>query len=152
MDLSERAKEIIESIHYITIATVSSDGQPWNSPVSAYHDDSYNFYWPSWTENQHSKNIRKDSRVFVVIYDSTAPEGTGEGVYMLAKAYELNDLSQVEQALMYRPEDKKPREAEEYLGDYPRRMYKLIPEQFWMNGDGDIQGNYIDVRFELELK
>jgi nitroimidazol reductase NimA-like FMN-containing flavoprotein (pyridoxamine 5'-phosphate oxidase superfamily) len=146
------AKEIIKSIHYITIATVSEDGQPWNSPVSAYYDKEFNFYWASYTENQHSKNIRENPRVFIVIYDSTAPEGTGEGLYMLAKAYQLNELSEVEDALNYRPESKKPREAKEYLGEYPRRMYKAVPEKFWINGDGEIDGNYIDVRFEVSLK
>lgn len=147
----ESAKAILQKIHYITIATVDSNGQPWNSPVSAYFDKDYNFYWASYTENEHSKNIRENAKIFIVVYDSTAPEGTGEGVYMLAKAYELNDIHDIEEALTHRPEGKKPREAQEYLGEFPRRMYKAVPEKFWINGDGDMNGNFIDVRFEVKL-
>ncbi len=150
--LSLRAKEIISKIIYITIATSSKDGQPWNSPVSAYHDNNYNFYWASWRENQHSKNIRENPNIFIVIYDSTAPEGTGEGVYIKAKAYEIHDQSEIEKALKYRSTKKKnSREAKEFMGDYPRRIYKAVPEKFWINGDGDINGNFIDVRFEVNL-
>jgi len=35
---------------------------------------------------QHSKNIAENNRVFIVIYDSTVPEGDGEGVYIQAMA------------------------------------------------------------------
>ncbi len=47
---------------------------PWNSPVYSAFDKDYNFYWASWKENQHSKNIKENEKVFVVIYDSTVPE------------------------------------------------------------------------------
>ena len=37
-DFSKRAREIVEKIIYITIATVCEDGSPWNTPVySSYH-------------------------------------------------------------------------------------------------------------------
>ncbi|MBI2327880.1 pyridoxamine 5'-phosphate oxidase family protein [Candidatus Curtissbacteria bacterium] len=41
-DLAEKAKQIISKIIYITIATTSKDGQPWNSPVYSAYDDKYN--------------------------------------------------------------------------------------------------------------
>src|SRR3989344_4776521 len=97
----EKAHRIIEKILYITIATVSKDGRPWNSPVYCAFDEDYNFYWASWRENQHSKNIKENNNVFIVIYDSTVPEGTGEGVYVQAKAYELNDGEEIKHALKY---------------------------------------------------
>jgi general stress protein 26 len=73
IDLSERAKEIISKILYITIATVTPEGKPWNSPVYSAFDEDYNFYWNSWKENQHSKNIERNNDIFIVIYDSTLP-------------------------------------------------------------------------------
>ncbi|MBC7836535.1 pyridoxamine 5'-phosphate oxidase family protein [Acetobacteraceae bacterium] len=153
MPSAERAKEIISKIIYMTIASVSKDGQPWNTPVYCAFDEVYNFYWASWKENQHSKNIAENQDIFIVIYDSAAPEGTGEGVYIKAKAQALTDPKDIEQAAKYTFGRKggKPRKPEEYLGDYPRRMYKAIPEKFWMNGDGDIDGNYIDVRVEIKI-
>ena len=154
MDLSKRAKEIIKDIIYITLATSSKDGQPWNSPVYSAYDKDYNFYWGSWRENQHSKNIAENNRIFVAIYDSKAKEGTGEGVYILAKAYMLEDEEEVKRALGYldgrvgKKKDSATR-VKQFLGDKPRRIYKAVPEKFWVNGDGDINGEYIDVRFEV---
>ena len=151
-----KARKIIEKILYITIATASKDGRPWNSPVYSAYDDNYNFYWASWKENQHSKNIRANNNVFLVIYDSTVPEGTGEGVYIQAKAYELSDEKEIKHALSYldgrvnKKKDPKTRVAE-FQGDKPRRLYKALPEKVWVNGEGNINGNYIDKRIEVDL-
>jgi nitroimidazol reductase NimA-like FMN-containing flavoprotein (pyridoxamine 5'-phosphate oxidase superfamily) len=153
-DLTARAKEIIEQIVYITIASSSRDGQPWNSPVYSAHDDDYNFYWASDKNGQHSKNIRDNPNVFIVIYDSTVPPGAGEGVYCRAEAYELTNQNEVSKALglLYRRQNQKPRSASEFANDYPRRVYKAVPQQFWMNGDGEVNGNFIDIRTEVNLK
>lgn len=152
-DLAKRAKGIIAKILYITIATVTKDGKPWNSPVYCAFDKDYNFYWASWKENQHSQNIREKKDVFLVIYDSTAPAGTGEGVYILAKAYELENKEEIEKALvfLYGRENRKPKPASQFLDKHPRRIYKAIPEKVWMNGDGQVDGEYIDIRTEVKL-
>src|SRR5690348_8698929 len=99
MEEITRAKQIIEKILYITLATVDNDGQPWNSPVYSAYDSEYNFYWASDRNGQHSRNIAENNKVFVVIYDSTVPEGTGEGVYIQAKAYMLIDKNEIQKAL-----------------------------------------------------
>ena len=152
---SERAKEIIQNIRYITIATADKSGMPWNSPVYSAFDENYNFYWASDQNGQHSKNIAENENVFLVIYDSTVPEGTGEGVYLKAKAHALTDEKEIQNglAILSKRVGKNPNkhEASEFLGDYPRRVYKAVPEKIWMNDDGDIKGNYIDIRVELEL-
>ncbi len=156
-DLVERAKEIIEKILYITIATCGKDGKPWNSPVYSAYDKKYNFYWNSWTENQHSKNIAENPNVFLVIYNSIVPEGTGEGVYIQAKAYMVTDKKEIERAreLLIKRKNKPSSElraAQEFMGDYPRRVYKAVPEKIWMNDVGDVNGEYIDTRVEVNLK
>jgi hypothetical protein len=153
-DKISRAKEIIEKILYITIATATSDGQPWNSPVYSAFDESYNFFWESDQNGQHSKNIRENSRVFIVIYDSTAPEGTGEGVYIQAKAYELTDKEEIVHGLSFLDKrvGKKPHTPEQFLGEMPRRVYKAVPDKVWINDEGVVNGNYIDIRVEVELK
>ncbi len=155
MGTSEKAKNIISDIIYITIATVSKDGQPWNSPVYSAFDEQYNFYWASWKDNQHSKNIVDNPSVFLSIYDSTVPEGTGEGVYIQASAHELSDSEEIKKALalLYtrKNQDPEKRKSEEFLGNYPRRVYKAVPEKIWMNSNGDIDGNYVDARIEVKL-
>jgi len=152
-DLKKKAISIIENISYITIATVSQDGQPWNSPVYTAFDFSYNFYWASWKKNIHSKNIKINEKIFIVIYDSTVPPGTGEGVYFVAKAHELTNQKEVSKGAEFLAgrQGKKPHKAQEYLGNYPRRMYKASVEKCWMNDDGEVDGNFVDVRIEVEL-
>ena len=156
MDLAVRVKIIIQKILYITIATVDKKGQPWNSPVYSAFDTHYNFYWNSWKENQHSKNIAANPKIFIALYDSTVAEGTWEGVYIQAKAHMLTDEKEIEfaRSLLEKRKSKpssKLRSSKEFMGKYPRRVYKAVPEKFWMNGDGNISGNYIDIRQKVDL-
>lgn len=150
---TKMAKDVIEKILYITIATSNKEGVPWNSPVYSAYDESYNFYWASYVENQHSKNIRANQNVFIVIYDSTVPEGTGFGVYMEGKAYQLDkdDVEEIKHAIKLLSErvNKKPRSPEEFLEGFPRRIFKFVPEKIWVNSEGEIKGNYVDTRIDI---
>jgi len=94
-----------------------------------------------------------NGKVFITIYDSTLPEGTGEGVYIKAKAFELTDEEEVTKARGYldRRVNKSPRDPSRYLGKYPRRVYKAVPEKVWINSEGEVDGNYIDTRTEIDL-
>lgn len=124
------AVNILNQINYITIASVCEDGSPWNSPVAASHDTNLNFFWGSSPENVHSQNIRRTGKVFVVMYDSTVPEGTGEGIYMTGVATELD----------FEP------------GTVVKK-YRFTPEKAWMNDDAkNDDGSYKhDIRIELDL-
>jgi hypothetical protein len=124
------AVAILRKIHYLTVATVNEDRSPWNSVVSASFDSDLNFEWGSSPENVHSRNIRRDSRCFAIVYDSTAPEGTGEGVYMLGSAEVSGD-------------------AENAL-----KKYRFTPIQAWINDEAkDDTGMYThDIRVELDLE
>jgi nitroimidazol reductase NimA-like FMN-containing flavoprotein (pyridoxamine 5'-phosphate oxidase superfamily) len=64
----------VRDIKYITIATASKTGQPWNSPVYSAFDGAYNFYWASDREGQHSRNIRENPQVFLAIYARPFPK------------------------------------------------------------------------------
>src|SRR5215204_5738016 len=81
-DLDAMARRIIESNRYMVLGTVEPDGAPRLSPVyytPARHTD---FYWVSSPEAQHSRNVAERSEVRIVIFDSTAPVGHGEAVYL----------------------------------------------------------------------
>ena len=84
--LIEEAAKILKDQLYINLATVTPSGKPWNSPVFTSYDKNLNYYWASWRKNQHSINIRKNPEVFVTVYDSTVPPGTGVGVYFLSRS------------------------------------------------------------------
>lgn len=143
----DKVKEITDKIIYATLSTVDGNGQPWNTPVWSLHDDKYTYYWCSWTESQHSKNVRENGKVFIVIYDSTVWEGTGEGVYIKANASEVNDPDEIQSILSMASKVKRSdKKVEEFQGDYPRRWYKAVPENIWLNDDGEVNGNFVDVR------
>ncbi|MBP6993733.1 pyridoxamine 5'-phosphate oxidase family protein [Candidatus Woesebacteria bacterium] len=153
----EITKDIIQKISYLNIASITPEGMPWNSPVYTSFDADLNFFWVSWHKNQHSINIRNNPHVFTTIYDSTIPAGTGVGVYMEGKAYELSNLKETIHALKthYGREKRKPRDVIEFMKKFPRRAYKFVPEKVWVNVDGEVKGNFVDKRVEvniLELK
>lgn len=84
--LPKELRELLYRLPYATIATVCPDGQPWNTPVFARWDDELNLYWVSHKQAQHSLNIARQPRIFVVIYDSMVPEGEGLGLYLAMRA------------------------------------------------------------------
>ncbi len=134
-DLKEKAKILIEKVPYITIASVTKDGLPWNSPVFAVYDEEYNFYWNSAVESQHSKNIKANNNVFVVIYDTSVSEGQGFGVYIQGEAKELGSGLELEKALniFYNKKNKEPKPQENFLNESSQRFYKLKIIKCWVN-------------------
>lgn len=127
-----RASQIIHTIHYAVVATASKEGIPWNSPVSYICNDTGELYWFSNKDSTHSRNIRENNRVCIVIFDSTAPPGKGRGVYIDARAYELEDPLEVHKARSYVAEDIRLT-PEHFLGTASRRAYKAIPRAIWTN-------------------
>jgi general stress protein 26 len=133
----QKAKQILEKIPYITIASVTPGGLPWNSPVYAVHDNAYRFFWNSSTFSQHSKNIAANKNIFIVVYDSTVSEGEGVGVYIEAEAKELTEGEELEHAIetFYKAKNKEPRDQKDFLGDSTlRRFYQAVPVRISING------------------
>ncbi|OGE80018.1 MAG: hypothetical protein A2660_02905 [Candidatus Doudnabacteria bacterium RIFCSPHIGHO2_01_FULL_45_18] len=153
-DYSVQAKEIINKILYITIATVSPNGEPWNTPVYSSFDEEYNFFWVSDQYSQHSKNIASNKNVFLAIYDSTAKEGTGRGVYIQAEASMIIDKQEIERILKYQygRKNKPTRPVTDFIQESPRRVYKAVPKQVWINTADKINGHHVDKRIEVKLR
>jgi nitroimidazol reductase NimA-like FMN-containing flavoprotein (pyridoxamine 5'-phosphate oxidase superfamily) len=151
---NKEAAAIIDSIKYITVATVDDKGQPWNTPVAGFHfDKDYTLYWASYAENQHSKNIRGNGKVFIVIYDSTPSDEPEVGVYIKAVATELVDTDEImKAALVFKDDLYNPADGKKYMGEYPRRIYKAVPERFWTNSDSIRNGSFVDVRELAQIK
>lgn len=146
-----KAKAIIDSNRFMTVATITDNNEPWNSPLAFYHfDNDYTLYWASWTNNQHSKNIRANGKAFIVIYDSKPVDGkVADGVYIQAAASEITNEHEAKKAAQVFGEDPyNPSEGTEYLGNKPRRIYRAVPQKIWTNGDSELNGNFIDIRQE----
>jgi hypothetical protein len=90
-ELAAVARAIIDENRYMTLGTADEDGVPWVSPVwyapSAYHE----FFWVSSPDARHSRNVAARPEIGIVIFDSRAPAGSGQGVYMSAIAEEVAD-------------------------------------------------------------
>lgn len=152
---SDRAKEIIEQIIYLNIATVDQNGQPWNTAVFSAYDGDYNFYWGSDKDSQHSLNIAANNKVFITIYDSTIPAGEGEAVYIQATAEEVTDAEEIKRAhelLQNRlPVPYWYWKIEQMTGEGVVRIYKAVTQKVWMNDEGEKGGDYVDKRIEVKL-
>jgi len=148
------AKEIIESILYMNVATITPDGRPWNTPLVFAYDKHFHLYWLSWKKNQHSINVKNNPQVFATIYDSTVPTDTGFGVYLEGTAWQIKNLKETLLGLkcIYGRRNRIRRPLKEFMNKFPRRMYKFKPKRVWINGYGDVDNNYVDVRVELDME
>lgn len=143
-----QARKIIDTVQYITLATISEDGEPWNAPVFFAHDDYQTFYWGSRRAVQHSQNICANGKGYIVIYDSTITAGQGRAVYIRAKCQELSDIAEVKTAasLLHKRYGESYMNPERMLDDPTHRLYKAELQQVWVkNGDIDVR----DEVFEL---
>src|SRR5258708_17012146 len=97
--LEEKYREIIKKNIYLAVATASKEGKHWISPVFYAFDDGYNLYWVSNKDSLHSQLIRANPQVAIVIFDSSVPEGAGDGVYFEAIASELETEEEIKQGI-----------------------------------------------------
>lgn len=88
---AQAVRDMIEASHYLVLATADAGGRPWSSPVYFAHIDFTEFFWVSSPDVTHSRNIAVRPEVGIAIFDSHAPIGTGQGVYMSATAKLLED-------------------------------------------------------------
>jgi len=84
-------RDIIEASRYLVLATADATGRPWSSPVYFAHIGLTEFYWVSSPDVTHSRNIAVRPQVGIVVFDSQAAIGTGQGVYMPATAKLLDE-------------------------------------------------------------
>jgi pyridoxine/pyridoxamine 5'-phosphate oxidase len=83
------ARELIDSVQYMTLATADDAGVPWASPVWFAHDGYARLLWVSKPDARHSQNLAARPDAGIVIFDSTVPMGTGQAVYVEATVEQL---------------------------------------------------------------
>lgn len=88
-DLAAIARNIIDSNMYMTLGTADETGIPWVSPVYYAPAGYSEFFWVSSPEARHSRNLAVRPELSIVVFDSRAPIGTGQGAYMAAVAEEV---------------------------------------------------------------
>lgn len=154
--LEETARKIIESNLYMVVSTANEAGKPWVSPVFFAYDEAYNLYWVSYTEAEHSKNIRNRKEVAIVIFDSAAPEGQGQGVYFDAEAHELTNPEEIEQAMevlsaRVTKDEFKVKSIAEVTENGVWRIYAARPKEVFILGDSYIKNQFVDKRIRVRI-
>ncbi len=154
----QQAKEIISKNIYMVIASASRAGEPWISPVFFAYDYHYNLFWVSNKESRHSTLIRNNPRVAIVIFDSHAPEGEGNGVYIEATIDELTDEEDITQAMKVLSkrvtrDECRVKKIEEVTGDGMWRIYRATPMKMYTLDEGKyVNGQYVDTRAEINFR
>ena len=94
-DPIETAKTIVDANLYMVLGTADENGHPWVSPVYYASVDYREFVWVSRPETLHSHNLTARPEISIVIFDSSVPIGTGQGVYMAATAEEVTGHARI---------------------------------------------------------
>jgi nitroimidazol reductase NimA-like FMN-containing flavoprotein (pyridoxamine 5'-phosphate oxidase superfamily) len=130
------AREIIDRSMYMVLGTADAAGSPWVSPVYFAVSDYRDFYWVSLPDAQHSRNLEGRPEVSIVVFDSGAPIGTGQAVYMSARAEELTgaELERGIEVFARRSEEHGGRtwSADDVRPPAPHRLYRASVDQHWM--------------------
>ena len=126
--------EVLDRIEHATVATVSVENQPWNTPVY-FARDGHRLYWISRHDAQHSMNVRHNGRAFLVIYDSISEDFTAAGVFIEAEVSELSTEDDVAAAvsLIYRRRNKPVPVASAFRDPSPQRVYRATARRVWTN-------------------
>jgi nitroimidazol reductase NimA-like FMN-containing flavoprotein (pyridoxamine 5'-phosphate oxidase superfamily) len=135
-DLAATAREIVDGSMYMVLGTADETGRPWVSPVYFAVREYSDFYWVSLPDAQHSRNLAGRPEVSIVVFDSGAPIGTGQGVYMSARAEELagEELERGIEVFARRSEEHggRPWSADDVRPPAPRRLYRAAVDKHWM--------------------
>jgi nitroimidazol reductase NimA-like FMN-containing flavoprotein (pyridoxamine 5'-phosphate oxidase superfamily) len=140
------ARETIDTVPFLTLATVDQQGQPWATPLAYSFDPRGLIYWRSGKDSQHSRNIRDNGRVFITVFDSSKQPG----LYLQGSADEVSDLAEIEHALAIDRHRQFAEPSSAYQGNHPRRYYRADLVRVW-NVDGEEGGRFVDIRREIPL-
>jgi len=71
---------------YLVLGTTNDDGRPWVTPVFYAADGEHRIVWVSAPDSRHSRNIAARPDVAITVFDSHAPIGGAEALYLEATA------------------------------------------------------------------
>ena|SRR5581483_8219512 len=145
MDVKSIAKSIIESSTYLSLATTDGE-EPWVNAVFFASDKNLNLYFTSYNDSVHVKNILKNPRVAVAIFDShiIPGGGRGQGVQIKAMCHRVkgSELSEaIEVVYTKRFPDPKERATKDLSIEHFSKpdsvgrtdhIYKIVPEKIYI--------------------
>jgi hypothetical protein len=78
---------------YLVLATADAAGEPWASPVFFAADGTSRLLWASSPDSRHSRNIARRPAVAITVFDTDAPIGRAEALYLEATAGTVDDTT-----------------------------------------------------------
>jgi hypothetical protein len=148
-------REVFRRNLFCVIATASSMGEPWLSPVFFNYSPDYTLVWESAHDAQHSQNILANSRIAIFIKD---PSGSmpGADLYMTAIASEV-PVQRLAEALYtwetgpHGHSDRPRRSLDDYGPAKPLRLYEAKIEDLYVLSEAEVDGYRVDTRVEIDL-
>ncbi len=150
----DQARLILATNRFCTLATCSSDGFPWASPLLYGYDTDLQMYWSSAIRARHSEYItHNQGRSALTIYDSHGRPGNIAGLFLTGYTSLVTDtaVGQAMDCLFARMETRPDRVAADYLGESPRRFYQFHPVEIWITGQRVSVGKQlVDTKIQLD--
>jgi uncharacterized protein YhbP (UPF0306 family) len=81
---------------YLVLGTADANGRPWVTPVFYATDGEHRVLWVSAPDSRHSRNIAARPEVAITVYDTRAPIGGAEALYLEATAESVAGDARVE--------------------------------------------------------
>jgi uncharacterized protein YhbP (UPF0306 family) len=139
-DRTARARLIVENGAYMTLATADASGAPWVTPVWYALESLSSLIWISRPDARHSQNLSVRPQLGIVIFDSHAPIGTGQGVYLEATAEPVTE-NEVEATMAVFSQRSLAQGGQAYSagdvrGSAPHRLYRARASRAYL-GDRD---------------
>ncbi|MFD9326128.1 pyridoxamine 5'-phosphate oxidase family protein [Streptomyces sp. NPDC060065] len=127
---------IVDACLYMVLATADGAGRPWSSPVYFAHLEYRELFWVSSPQAAHSRNIAVRPQVGIVVFDSSAPIGTGQGAYLSAVATPV-DGPGIERAVEIFSRRSVLHGGSAWTADDVRgasglQLYRAVPDEYWI--------------------
>jgi len=136
-DFSDMAREIIESNRYMVLGTADEAGVPWVTPVWYAQSAYRRFIWVSSPDRRHSRNVRAQTEVSIVIFDSQVAVGDARAIYMSARAEELSGAELERDVALFEAASRaqgltRSWALEDMLAPSPYRLYRATVSRHWV--------------------
>lgn len=98
-DMWETVPRLLGQSRYLVLATADREGRPWATPVFFAARGEDRLSWVSSPDSRHSRNLAERPDAAITVFDSHAPVGGAEALYLEVSAGPADDPGEVLAAL-----------------------------------------------------
>jgi hypothetical protein len=137
---------------YLVLGTVDPAGSPWVTPVFYAADGERRVIWVSSPDSRHSRNIAACPTVAITVFDTNAPIGGAEALYLEATASLVDDHAGAVELLNARLPASQQLGPDDVGPEGPMRVYQAnVTQHYVLIRGGDPRfDNVADARLPVE--